>query len=129
QPEDRPEIRRAEDAARLLIDMGHLTQEQVRVMLLDSQRCVMHIETVYIGTVSTSVLRVAELFREAILRNSPAIIMAHNHPSGEPTPSPEDIDLTRAVVKAGTVLDIQVIDHLIIGQSKWSSLREMKLGF
>ncbi|MEL7434153.1 MAG: JAB domain-containing protein, partial [Chloroflexota bacterium] len=99
------------------------------VMLLDSQRCVMHIETVYIGTVNTSVLRVAELFREAILRNSPAIIVAHNHPSGEPTPSPEDIDLTRSVVKAGTVLDIQVIDHLIIGQSKWSSLREMKLGF
>ncbi|MEL6307164.1 MAG: DNA repair protein RadC [Chloroflexota bacterium] len=129
QPEERPNIRRAEDAARLLMDMGHLTQEQVRVMLLDSQRCVMHIETVYIGTVNTSVLRVAELFREAILRNSPAIIVAHNHPSGEPIPSPEDIDLTRAVVKAGTVLDIQVIDHLIIGQSKWSSLREMKLGF
>lgn len=129
QPEQRPEIHRAEDAARLLMDMGHLTQEQVRVMLLDSQRRVMHIQTVYIGTVNMSVLRIAEIYREAIVRNSPAVIVAHNHPSGDTTPSPEDVEMTRALRDAATVLDIQLIDHLIIGQNRWSSLRDMGLGF
>ncbi len=128
-PEERPEIKKAEDAARLLADMGHLTQEQVRVMLLDNHRKVVHIQTVYIGTVNMSVLRISELYREAIVRNSPAMIIAHNHPSGDTKPSPEDIDLTRALVAAGDLLDIQLIDHLIIGQTGWHSLREMGLGF
>lgn len=129
QPEERPHINRAEDAARLLADMSHLAQEQVRVMLLDSNRGVMHIQTVYIGTVNMSVLRISELYREAIVRNSPAMIVAHNHPSGDSAPSPEDIDLTRALVAAGDLLDIQLVDHLIMGQTGWHSLREMGLGF
>lgn len=129
QDAERPEIRCAADAARLLMDMGHLTQEQIRVMLLDNQRRVQQIQTVYIGTVNMSVLRVSEIYREAIIRNCPAIIMAHNHPSGETMPSPEDIDITRAMVAAGELLDIQLIDHLIIGSSGWHSLREMQLGF
>ncbi|MEM9954208.1 MAG: DNA repair protein RadC [Chloroflexota bacterium] len=129
QPEERPTVHRAVDAARLLADMGHLNQEQVRVMLLDTQRRVTHIQTVYMGTVNMSVLRVSELYREAIIRNSPAMILAHNHPSGDVMPSPEDIDLTRDMVSAGELLDIQLIDHLIIGQSNWLSLRERGLGF
>lgn len=129
QPEERPQIHTAADAARLLADMGHLAQEQVRVMLLDSSRRVIHIQTVYIGTVNMSVLRISELYREAIVRNSPAIIVAHNHPSGDTSPSPEDIDMTRALVAAGELLDIQLVDHLIIGQTSWHSLREMRLGF
>lgn len=126
---DVPEIRAAADAAQLLTDMGTLRQEQVRVMLLDSQQRVQHIETVYIGTVNMSVLRVSEIYREAIVRNCPAIIVAHNHPSGNPTPSPEDIEMTRDLVSAGRLLDIQLIDHLIIGQNRWVSLRDMRLGF
>ena len=129
QPEQRPQISKAIDAAQLMMDMGQLTQEQVRVMLLDSARRLISIQTVYIGTVNTSVLRVAELYREAIVRNCPAIIVAHNHPSGDVNPSPEDIDLTRALVAAGNLLDIQLVDHLIIGQNQWRSLREMRLGF
>ncbi|GAB5489934.1 MAG: DNA repair protein RadC [Phototrophicaceae bacterium] len=129
QPEDRPQINSAKDAAQLLSDMGHLNQEQVRVMLLDSSRKMTHIQTVYIGTVNMSVLRISELYREAIIRNSPAMIVAHNHPSGDTTPSPEDIDMTRALVTAGELLDIQLVDHLIIGQSGWHSLRELGLGF
>lgn len=129
QPEQRPQIRKAVDAANLLMDMGHLTQEQVRVILLDSARRVISTQTVYIGTVNTSVLRVAEIFREAIVRNCPALIVAHNHPSGDINPSPEDIDLTRALLAAGKLLDIQLLDHLIIGQNQWRSLREMGLGF
>jgi DNA repair protein RadC len=129
QPEQRPQIRKAVDAANLLMDMGHLSQEQVRVILLDSSRRVISTQTVYRGTVNMSVLRVAEIYREGIIRNCPAIIVAHNHPSGDANPSPEDIDLTRALVAAGELLDILLVDHLIIGQNNWRSLREMGLGF
>ena len=129
QPEQRPQIQKAVDAANLLMDMGHLSQEQVRVILLDSGRRVVSTQTVYKGTVNMSVLRVAEMYREAIVRNCPAMIVAHNHPSGDANPSPEDIDLTRALVAAGDLLDIQLVDHLIIGQNQWRSMREMGLGF
>jgi DNA repair protein RadC len=129
QPDERPRIIRAEDAARLVMDMTHLNQEQIRVILLDTSRRVMAIPMVYVGTVNTSVLRISEIYREAILRNSPAVIIVHNHPSGNPTPSPEDIELTRTLSAAGALLDIQLLDHLIIGQEGWKSLREMGLGF
>ncbi len=126
---ERPIVNAAADAARLVMDMGALRQEQVRIILLDTARRVIAIPTVYIGTLNTSVLRVSEIFREAITRNSPALILAHNHPSGDPSPSPEDIELTRTLVAAGNLLDIQVLDHLIIGQPRWTSLKEMGLGF
>jgi DNA repair protein RadC len=126
---ERPVIHAAADAARLVMDMGTLRQEQVRVILLDSGQRVIAIPTVYTGTINTSVLRVSEIFREAITRNSPAIILVHNHPSGDPSPSPEDIELTRTLIAAGNLLDIQVFDHLIIGQPGWVSLKEMRLGF
>lgn len=129
QPDERTPVRSAADAAKLVLDMRYLPQEHVRLILLDTNSRVIAMPTVYIGTLNTSVLRIAELFREAITRNSPALIIAHNHPDGSPNPSPEDIDLTRSLVRAGELLDIQVIDHLIIGESEWRSLREMGLGF
>lgn len=129
QPKERTRIRRGADAAQLVMDMAHLTQEQVRVILLDNARQVIHIATVYKGTVDTSVLRVAEIYREAMTRNSPALILVHNHPSGDPAPSPEDVELTRTLVAAGELLDIHFVDHIIIGQQGWVSLREMGLGF
>ena len=129
QTDERPQIKQAEDAARLVLDMRHLQQEQIRVILLDNSRRVIAIPTVYIGTVNASVLRVSEIFREAIVRNSPAVILVHNHPSGNPMPSPEDINLTRTLIAAGELLDIQLIDHLIIAQDGWKSLRELGLGF
>jgi DNA repair protein RadC len=128
-PNERPTINSAADAARLLTDMGHLQQEHVRVMLLDMNRRVLATPTVYIGTLNASVLRVSEIFREAVTRNSPAIIVAHNHPSGNPSPSPEDIEITRTLVAAGKLLDISLIDHLIIGQQEWRSLKQMGFGF
>jgi DNA repair protein RadC len=121
---ERPLIQSAEDAARYVADMAFLAQENVRVILLDSGRRVIAAPTVYIGTVSTSAVRVAEIFREAISRNSPAIILTHNHPSGDPTPSPEDVELTRTLANAGRLLDITLVDHVIIGQQRWVSLRE-----
>ncbi len=128
-PQERPVIDNAADAARLLMDMGHLQQEHVRVMLLDMNRRVMATPTVYIGTLNASVLRVSEIFREAVTRNSPAIIVAHNHPSGDPSPSPEDIEITRTLIAAGKLLDIIVVDHLIIGRQEWRSLKNLGLAF
>lgn len=127
--EFRPQINAAADAAALVMDMAYLPQEHIRVILLDASRRVIAIPTVYIGTLQTSILRVAELFREAITRNSPALIIVHNHPSGDPSPSPEDVELTRTIIAAGELLDIQVMDHLIIGQQDWRSLKSMGLAF
>lgn len=128
-PENRPIVHRAEDAARLVTDMRDLQQEHVRVILLDSAQRMVTIQPVYIGTLNASVLRISEIFREAIIRNNPAMILVHNHPSGDSAPSPEDIDLTRTIIAAGNLLDITVVDHLIIGHDSWASLKEMGLAF
>jgi DNA repair protein RadC len=124
-----PMIRRVEDALVLLKDMEHLRQEHVRVLLLDNKRRLMNIRTIYIGTLNGSMLRVAEVYREAIAINAPALILAHNHPSGDPSPSPEDVSLTHTLIQAGQLLDITLLDHLIIGRESWRSLRQMGLGF
>jgi len=79
--------------------------------------------------VNRTEVRIAELFREAIRRNAPSILMAHSHPSGDPTPSPEDVQITRQAVEAGVMLGIDIVDHLVIGQGRWVSLRERSLGF
>ncbi|MBZ0279657.1 MAG: DNA repair protein RadC [Anaerolineae bacterium] len=128
-PDERPVVRTATDAARLVMDMSHLQQEHVRIILVDTGQRVIHISPIYIGTLNASILRTAEIFREAINRNSPGFILVHNHPSGNPDPSPEDIEFTRNLIAAGQLLDIQVIDHIIIGNPGWFSMREAKLAF
>ena len=127
--DERPIIKNANDAAQLMLDMRRLNQEHIRVILLDNARRVIAVPTVYIGTVNAAVLRTAEIYREAIIRNAPALILVHNHPSGDATPSPEDIDLTRALLQAGKLLDIVFVDHLVIGSEDWCSLKELQLGF
>lgn len=129
QPDERQVIHSASDAVKLVLDMGDLPQEHVRVILLDSARRVVAIPTIYIGTLNASVLRVAEIYREALLRNCPALLLVHNHPTGDPTPSPEDVEITRTLIAAGSLLDIQLLDHLIIGRQDWSSLKELGLAF
>ena len=129
-PHERPQITSPADAANLLmLEMGHLEQEHLRVLLLDTRNRVLASPVVYKGNVNTSVIRIAELFREAIRHNSTAMIIAHNHPSGDPTPSPEDVRVTRQVVEVGNLVDIEVLDHLIIGQGRYVSLKERGLGF
>jgi DNA repair protein RadC len=129
-PHERPQITSPADAANLLmLEMGHLEQEHLRVLLLDTKNQVLASPVVYKGNVNTSVIRIAELFRAAIRHNSTALIMAHNHPSGDPTPSPEDVRVTRQIIEAGNMLDIEVLDHLIIGQGRYVSLKERGLGF
>lgn len=124
QVEERPLITTAAEAAQFLSDMALLSQENVRVILLDSTRRVVAAPTLYIGTLNASVLRISEVFREAITRNCPALILAHNHPSGDPSPSPQDVELSHALASAGQLLDIAFVDHVIIGHGRWVSLRE-----
>jgi len=129
-PDERLQIRSPADAANLLmLEMGLLEQEHLRVILLDTRNRVLTVTTVYKGSLNSSMIRVGELFREAIRRNSAAVIIAHNHPSGDPTPSPEDVAVTKQVVQAGKLLDIDVLDHLVIGQGRFVSLKERGLGF
>lgn len=129
-PEDRPAIHSPADAAALVsFEMGVLEQEELRVLLLDIRNRVLQVETVYRGSLNSSQVRVGELFKSAIRRSAANLIVIHNHPSGDPSPSPDDIALTRAIVQAGQLLDIPVLDHLIIGQGRFVSLKERGLGF
>jgi DNA repair protein RadC len=129
-PEERPQITSPADAANLImLDMSLLQQEEMRVLLLDTKNHVLDAVRLYRGSVNTSLVRVAEVFREAVKRNCAAIIVAHNHPSGDPTPSPEDVRITRQINDAGKLLDIEVLDHLIIGHQRFVSLKERGLGF
>jgi len=129
-PEERPSINSPADAAALVAyEMSALEQEHLRVMLLDRRNHVLDIVEIYKGSVNSSQIRVGEIFKEAIRQNASALIVIHNHPSGDPTPSPDDVAVTRAIVQAGKLLDMDVLDHMVIGQGKWVSLKERGLGF
>jgi len=129
-PDSRPQITSPNDAANILmLEMGHLEQEHLCTMLLDTKNRILASPTVYIGNVNSSIIRVAEVFRQAIRENATAMIIAHNHPSGDPTPSPEDIQVTRSIVEAGKLLNIEILDHLVIGHQRFVSLKERGLGF
>lgn len=129
-PEERPAIHSPADAAALVqYEMSALEQEELRVMQLDMRNRVLHIETLYRGSLNSSQVRIGELFKSAIRRNAASVLIVHNHPSGDPTPSPEDVTVTRAIVSAGKLLDIDILDHLIIGRGRWISLKERGLGF
>ena len=129
--EERPTINSPADAAALVqYEMALLEKEHLRVLLLDQRNHVLEIVEVYVGSVNSSQVRIAEIFKPAIARMAPAIIVVHSHPSGDPTPSPDDVAVTRAIVQAGKLLDISCLDHLVIGHgNKWVSLKERGLGF
>ncbi|MDY6916407.1 MAG: DNA repair protein RadC [Chloroflexota bacterium] len=130
QSEERAVVRSPQDVANLLMpEMGFLDQEQLRVILLNTKNQVVGVSEVYRGNVSTSMIRSSEVLREAVRQNCPAVVVVHNHPSGDPTPSPEDTEVTRQIVAAGKTLDIEVLDHVIIGDQRYVSLKEKGLGF
>lgn len=128
--EERFQIRSPADVAQLLMaEMSHLDQEHLRVVNLDTKNRVQKITTVYIGSVNSSAVRIGEVFKDAIRLNSTAVIVVHNHPSGAPDPSPEDVLVTRQIVDAGKLLDCDVLDHLVIGNGRYVSMRERGMGF
>lgn len=108
--------------------IGHKMQEHFVVVLLDTRNNVIGIETLYIGSLNSTVIRIAEVFRPAIIKYAPAIIIAHNHPSGDPSPSSQDISVTKSIVEVGNKLDIDVLDHIIVGcNGRFVSLKEKGL--
>jgi DNA repair protein RadC len=129
QPERRI-VRAAEDVFRMLFaDMALLEQEELRVILLSTRNEVIAMRDVYRGNVSSAVVRIGEVFRDAVREGCPNIIAVHNHPSGDPSPSAEDAALTKQLVEAGRLLGIEVLDHVVIARSGFVSLKDRKMGF
>lgn len=112
-----------------MAEMMALDQEELWVACLDTKNRLVKVAKVYRGSVNTAMIRVGEVFKEALRLNAASIVVVHNHPSTDPTPSPEDILVTRQIVEAGKLLDCEVLDHLVIASSRYVSLRERGLGF
>lgn len=123
-----PAIRSPKDVAELLMaQMKHLDREYFRIVLLDTKHRVIDTPVISIGNLNSSIVHPRELFKECIRRSSCAVIMVHNHPSGDPEPSPDDLDVTERIVQAGQLLGIKVLDHIIIGDNCYVSLSERNL--
>lgn len=117
-----------EDIYRLIgPEMENLVQEQVQVILLDTKRHVLDVVMVYQGNISSAIIRPAELLRDAVIANAPALVLTHNHPSGDPEPSPQDVRMTKDLVEAADVLGIELADHVVIGCGSFVSLKQRGL--
>lgn len=127
---ERPSINSPADAADLLKPfIGNLDHEELWVIVLDRRNRVIQLVRLYQGSVNSSQVRIGEVFRQAIIEQASAIIIAHDHPSDDPTPSPDDVAVTRAIVQAGKLLDIDVLDHIVVCSDRHVSLKERGLGF
>ena len=127
-----PQIKSPQDVYEYVrSEMEDLEQEQMRVINLNTKNRIISASMIYQGSLHTTVVRVAEIFRPAIIENANGIVVVHNHPSGESNPSPEDVALTREIVHAGRLLDVEILDHLVIGRGSavFVSLEERGLGF
>ena len=110
---------------RLLPAMGHLEREELVVLLLNTKNVVTARRMVYAGNLAGSSVRVGEVFRDAVRRQAAAVVVVHNHPSGDPTPSADDLRITAELAEAGRLLDIELLDHVVIGAEGWVSLRSL----
>jgi DNA repair protein RadC len=129
-PAGRWTIRSPRDVAdRVVVEMGRLEREELRVLCLNAKNVVLRVSTAYVGNVSASLVRIGELFRDAVRLDASGVILVHNHPSGDPTPSPDDLHLTAEAVAAGRLLDIDVLDHVVVGHDAWVSLRDRGVSF
>lgn len=123
-------VRAPRDVAdRLSPEMSRLEREELRVLLMNAKNVVLRAVTVYQGNVSAALVRVAELFRDAVRVHAAGVIVVHNHPSGDPEPSPDDLHLTAEAIAAGRLLDITVLDHVIIAADAFVSLRDRGIAF
>ena len=129
-PEGRATVKTPQDVVNLLgAEMEFLDQEHLRVILLNTKNEVQAVRQLYVGNVNSSIVRAAEVLRPAVRENCPSIIIVHNHPSGDPKPSPEDILITRRIRSSAETMDIELLDHIIIGGKGHVSLKEKGLGF
>ena len=129
-PDQRPVVRTPEDIANLLLgEMSLLEQEHVRVLSLDVRNRLIHTHEAYHGSVHTTMVRMAEVLREPLRANAAGLVLVHNHPSGDPTPSAADITMTKQLCEAAKLMDIDVLDHIIVAGGKWVSLRRLRMGF
>lgn len=129
-PTARWTVRSPRDVAdRLVLQMGRLEREELRVVVLNTKNVVLRVTTAYQGNVSASLVRVGELFRDAVRLTASSVILVHNHPSGDPTPSPDDLHLTAEALAAGRLLDIAVLDHLVVGHDAYVSMRDRGIAF
>lgn len=125
QNDDKFTVRSPQDAAAYLMpDMTSLSQEHFVALFLNVKNQIMHKQTIFIGSLNASIVHPREIFREAVKRSAASIICAHNHPSGIPTPSPEDIEVTKRIQEAGYIIGIELLDHIIIGDHQFISLKE-----
>ena len=125
KPEARYVIKSPDDGANFIMEeMRILNQEHFVVLFLDTKNQIIHRQTIFIGSLNASIVHPREVFREAVKRSAASIIVAHNHPSGDPSPSQEDIHVTRRLAESGKMIGIELIDHLIIGDRKFVSLKE-----
>lgn len=124
-PLDRTAVRTPDDVAALLLPrFRYESRESFVAVLLSTKNHVLKTPVISVGSLNASIVHPRELFREAINASAAAVIVAHNHPSGNPTPSPEDVSLTRKLVEAGKILDIPVLDHVVLGDGKYVSFKE-----
>jgi len=124
-PLERAVIRTPDDVASLLMPrFRYETKESFLAVLLSTKNHVLKTPVISIGSLNASIVHPREVFREAINASAASVILAHNHPSGDPAPSPEDIELTRKLVEAGRLLDIPVLDHVVLGDGKYISFKE-----
>jgi DNA repair protein RadC len=123
-------VRTPRDVAdRLVAKLGRLEREELWVLSLNAKNLVLDASPIYRGNVSAALVRVGELFAEPIRRHAAGMILVHNHPSGDPTPSPDDLHLTAETVAAGRLLDVDVLDHIVLGNGQWVSMRDRGVRF
>lgn len=128
--EEKLQIRSPADVYSFIgLEMSLLEQEEMRIVLLDTKNNIIRVATAYRGSLNTAVVRIGEIFKAAIRENAANIIIVHNHPTGDPTPSPEDVQVTQMAVEAGKLLDIPVLDHVVAGRNRFVSMKERGLGF
>jgi len=122
-----PTIKTPEEVFKYLAEMQKLTKEQFRGLYLNTRNRLIHDEVISMGSLNLSVVHPREVFRPAVEYGAAAVILAHNHPSGDPEPSVDDIKITKQLVEAGKLMEIEVLDHLIIGEEKFVSLKEKRV--
>lgn len=127
-PHDRIKVTSPDILADILMDeMRYLNKENFRIAILDTKNQILGIENISVGTLNASIVHPRDVFKAAIKRNANSLILIHNHPSGDVTPSKEDISITHRLIECGDLMGIRILDHIIIGDGRYYSFKEKNL--